>query len=259
MAVCLAFGVAAGLQAAPEKTRLTVYVPCGMVNPFYEAMKIFRKKHPNIDVRPEIANVLVLRNKVRDGARPDVLLTLGMRELKPLYDQNLIPQNGTVKIGTIPLAIVAPKGNPGKIKTLKDFAAPAVKSVAIGDPKMVSVGFGAMTALQNLGVWEKVQEKSVTPRMPSQVMSYVSKRRVEASVVYKPCLMEELGVTPTGEMRATRVQFVADVPQKLYDQIACGAVAINGANHPDLAMALVRFLGSDASKAIFHRWWFGKL
>jgi len=251
-------GSLTGARAGARK-KLMVYVPCGMVNPFAEVIPLFKKKHPDVEIQTQIANVIVLRNKVRDGARPDVLLTLGMRELKPLKDQNLIPEHGTVEIGTIPLAIVVPKGNPGGIKSIRDFASSKVKTVAIGDPKIVSVGYGAMTALRKLGIWEEVEPKAVTPRMPSQVMSYVATRKVDASVVYKPCLMEELGITPNSEMRASKVHYVADVPQNLYERITCGAAAINGSEHPDLSMALVQFLGSEPSKAIFQRWWFGKL
>ncbi len=258
LAACFALAALGGAQAASKKI-MTVYVPCGMVGPFGDVIKGFEKQHPDVEVRTLIANVIVLRNRVRDGARPEVLLTLGMRELKPLMDRNLIPDHGVVAIGSIPLAIVVPKGNPGGIKSFRDLASKKVKTVAVGDPKGVSVGYGAMTAMQKIGIWNQVQAKSVTPSMPSEVMDFVAKRKVDASVVYKPCLMEDLGVKPTSEMRTTKVQYVVDVPSNLYDQIACGAAAIKGSQNLDLGMDLVKYLGSNSSKAVFRKWWFGKL
>jgi len=57
--------VRAGRKAA--NGRVEIFVPCGLAGPYGDIARLFRKAHPDIELRPTVTGVIALLNLLRDG------------------------------------------------------------------------------------------------------------------------------------------------------------------------------------------------
>jgi len=244
--------------ARPEvKGEVEVYVPCGVAGPYGEVAEAFKAQYPNVRLRPRVENFYVLRNRVRDGATPDVFLVFGPVDLKPLEERGRLVSATYVKLAKISLALIVPPSNPGQVKSLEDLAGPAVKQIALGKVDLGSVGYCAQQALTRAQLWDKVKDKVVEIKMPRQLKVVAAEGQVEAAIVFKSCLYE--APRPGKEPEPLKATYIGDVPAHLYDEIEVGAVMIKGAPHPEMARLLLDFLDSPEVRATFVKWWFTPL
>lgn len=231
-----------------------VYVPCGLAGPYGDIAKLFSAAHPEIALHRELGNELPLRNKIRDGATPDVFISLGDRELAVLREHGKVDSGGEVQLALAPLALVSAPGNPLGLKSLDDLADPKVKHIALGDDEAFSAGYEAQAALKQLGLWDKVEPKVIETPMAANLLGHTAAGKVDAAIVYKSCMGEthEPGSKPTG----TNVTFICDVPAEAFTPIPVLAVKVTGAEHPDAARQFLEFIAAADARKPWVDWFF---
>ncbi len=243
-----------GVPAAQE---CMVYVPCGLAGPYGELEAAFATACPQVKLRRKVENYVTLRDKVRDGERPDVLMNLGEKELDQLVEKGLLKKEDITRLAIMPLAVTAPPGNPLGLKTIEDLLRPEVKSIAIGDPADLSLGAATKQALEKAGLWDKLQGKLVATPKAAFTMSTVSEGKADASIAYRSCLGEvhQPGEKPGG----TNLTYVCDIPGEWHDPIYATAAVVSGAAHPNEAREFVKFITREEHQAVFVKWQYDPL
>jgi len=239
------------------KHECMVYVPCGLAGPYGELEQAFATAQPQVKLRRKVENYVTLRDKVRDGERPDVLMNLGEKELDQLVEKGLLKKADIIRLAVMPLAVTAPPGNPLGLKTIEDLLRPEVKSIAIGDPADLSLGAATKQALEKAGLWDKLQGKLVATPKAAFTMSTVSEGKADASIAYRSCLGEvhQPGEKPGG----TNLTYVCDIPGEWHDPIYATAAIVSGAAHPREAREFVKFITRDDNQPIFVKWQYDPL
>jgi molybdate transport system substrate-binding protein len=103
--------------------------------------------------------------------------------------------------------IVTPKGNPKNIKTLEDMTKPGVR-IAIAETETVSIGRLAKKMFQDLKLWESLQKNIVNvPASATKVMIVIGLNHVDASINWKPTVMQFLETADYVDIPATQIKY----------------------------------------------------
>jgi molybdate transport system substrate-binding protein len=237
----------------PKEVVLDVYVPCAFADAAAEIAKLFEQANPGVRVNQTVENVSVLAPKIANGAKPDVFMCIGDHEVDDLDKKGLVESRRDFCFTS--LALVVPQANPGKIKTVKDLAKPEVKTVAIADDN-VSAGYYARKALEEHGLWEKIEKKLVRPKFPVELIKLASEGKAQASLAYAACYRAQGGEK---KQLAAKIKLVSDFLDEYCQSIACAAAVIKGAPHPREAKLFVDFLTRPECQDIFVRGGFMRL
>ncbi len=249
-------GAAGPAAPAGEKVKLEVMVPCGEVGPASEIIKSFEAANPTVDVEWIPENMVTITRKILDGkASPDVTMSMGDLEMDLLEKAGKLADGSTVRIAENSLCIMVPAGNPAGVKTIQDLAKPAVKFIAIPDPKENSVGLHAIEALKKAGIWDQVQKKVLFSQFAADSKDAAAAGQAQASIGYYPCAVE-VHVPGEPPAKPKNLALLAQVPPDLYPQFWCEAAILKDAKQPAEAKKFIDFLTTPESRAIFLKWQF---
>lgn len=117
VAVALTATACSGSSDA-SSAKLTVYAAASLQQPFTELEKTFEKAHKGVDVRFNFAGSSKLAEQIDQGAPADVFAAADQKSMASVTKDVDSPQVFTSNV----LEIAVGKGNPKKIKGLKDLA-----------------------------------------------------------------------------------------------------------------------------------------
>ncbi len=251
--------------AAPKKparpakqTVIHVTVPCGLAGPYGEIVHLFRARHPEIRVTTAANGIVAMLNQLRDNKMTsDVFIALGLRELDDPAAQKRLVSGSITPIATIPLALVVPKANPAGIHNLEDLTSPKARTVLTYTPNL-SGGYGARQALQEAGLWDRINSKIVTPKVPDQCKQMLKTGKGQAAIIYSTCLKESYlpDKPPVIEKDLKVAQMI---PQNLYSPVVIGGAVVKTSKHPAAAKTFIDFLRSEAAMKVWLDWGFTRL
>ncbi len=120
----------------------------------------------------------MLARQIENGAPYDVFLSANERYVKELAGHGEL--DGPVRIyATGRLGLWSATGS---IRSLEDLAAPKVLHVAIPNPAYAPYGVAARQALENQGLWKRVEPKIVYGENVRQTLEYAESGNAEAAV-----------------------------------------------------------------------------
>lgn len=233
---------------------LKAFVPCGVAGPYVDIKRMFEKGNPNIKLEDQIENVLVLAKRLEAGESPDIYITVGRREVEGLVKKRNIKPNDIITVAKTRIALIAQEGNPKKLKAVSDLALKDVRTVGVARGE-TSLGHCSQQALERLGVWERVKGKIVYAKFPAELKGWVQQRRVDAAIVYYPCLFEayEIGQRPKF---AEKVTLISIIPSKLHEEIPVLLIVMPTSRHKDAAKKFAEFMLTEAAQKAFEEWKF---
>jgi len=251
---------AGGGEGRPaEAVTLEIYVPCGVSNPIYELREAYEAENPNVKIKSQVETMgKLLEAVLSQGARPEVVLVLGDREQKVLEDAGLVAENGVVPVAGNYVGLVAPRGNPGGIKTLEDLAKPSAGSIALPNPDSNSSGYHFRVALTRAGLWDKVQDRLVIMKTTAEVQPALANKTVNIGAIYGPCFVEDMagGGRPEPGMAKGKVEYVMTLAPEQTGAFAVAAVLIKGAPHTEQARKFAEFMAAPKQAAVWQKWAF---
>ncbi|MFQ6097666.1 MAG: molybdate ABC transporter substrate-binding protein [Armatimonadota bacterium] len=219
------------------QTEVSVYVPCGLIMPMSEAIKAYNDAHPNVRVNAKYDNAVVLMRLIRDkGHRPDLFVSPGEQELAQLESRGLIDPASKRQFGEFELAIIIPKRNPAKIRSLEGLS--KARIIAFPDPSENSVGFYARQSLQRLGLWGALVGKFQYTEHPIQAHTFVASAKADAGLAYKHCPLD----TAPEKLSKSKVAVLCDLPKDTYDTPKCIIAMLNESKHKREALAFADYL-----------------
>jgi molybdate transport system substrate-binding protein len=244
-----------GGTAVKPTNDILIFVPCGQTGPYFEVKTLFEKANPGITITETPENISVIVRKILDGESPDVFMSMGDQEITSLEAKGRIVADTRTPYARNSLVLVVPKGNPAKVKELKDVANASVKSFITANPEVNSLGFHTRQALEKLGLWQQMIAKTQIPGEPQSVGEAIGKGDCQAGVAYLPCQMETHipGSKPVPKKNVVMAQII---PQELYTPFYCEAAVVKGAANPEGGKKFIAFLKEPQCQAIFEKWSF---
>jgi molybdate transport system substrate-binding protein len=227
---------------------ITVFAAASLTTVLEDVGKAFAAT-TRIPVRFSFAASSVLARQIESGSPADVFVSADQEWMDYLANRNLIKPDTRRNIVSNSLVLVAPADSRITLRIGPGFALAAALGrngrLATGDPASVPVGKYASAALTKLGVWKDVKDRIIPADNVRTALNFVA-----------------LGEAPLGIVYATdargygKVRVVDTFPASSHERISYPAAATASAGAD--AHSFVKFLTSDAARAIFDSAGFGK-
>jgi molybdate transport system substrate-binding protein len=227
-------GTDTSTSAAPEITGdITVFAAASLTESFTQIGKDFEAEHDGVKVTFNFAGSSALATQLNQGAPADVFASAAPKNMKDVTDAGTITDSPTTFV-TNTLEIAVPKGNPGKVTGLADFAKPDLKIALCAE--QVPCGAAAKTVFQAAGI---TAAPDTLEQDVKAVLTKVSLGEVDAALVYKT------DVKAAGD-KVEGIEFPeSDKAVNEYPIAACAK-----APNPEGAKAFVEYVLSDKGKKV---------
>lgn len=183
-----------------------------------------------------------LQKQIAEGAPCDLFLSASKGHMDTLEEAGLIAAESRKDMLGNVLTLIAATEKADAVKGYEALAGADVASISIGTPDSVPAGKYAQQALENLGIWDQIQDKIVFAKDVRQVLEYVDTGNVDCGIVYKSdALMMETGIA------------VMDLPEDSHDPIVYPAALIKDSAQGEAAAKFYEFLESDYAKGVFEK------
>lgn len=218
---------------------LRVAIPCGMIIPLKKAITVFRQSNPDLKVVEDYDNAGVLVTKILErGDRPDFFVSPGITEIARLEEAGLVDPDTKVELGSFELCAIVRRGSGVKVEKPEDLVKCA--TVALPDPQLNSVGTCGQEALEKLGLWSRVEPKTVQTDQAIKAHNLVIQGKADAGISYRACPLE----TNPDKMNDSQVQIVFDFPRDSYEPQKIWIAPLKTAANREAADAVIAFLRS---------------
>lgn len=184
--------------------------------------------------------------QITQGAPFDVFLSADETLARDLVARGLADDRARFRYARGHLALWAPRSLAVDVPALglRALLDPAVRRVAIANPRHAPYGRAAVAALSAAHLDAAVTPKLVTAENASQALQMVQSGAADAALV-------ALSLTRAPGVAATGQRFV--VPAELHPPIDQGGVVLRRAGDPVAATEFVNFLRSAQARGIFAR------
>lgn len=207
--------------------------------------KEFIATHPGAKIEFKAAMVDEMVDALEaEGGSGDVLVMMDGPEMRILEEAGVLDVERKRVWGTCPVVLVAPEGNPKKIRSIWDLTRSDIGRVAIPDPDRDSTGAAFRQAAIGAEVWETIQEKLIIEESPHEACLVCENGGADAAVTYSPCVL-------FGHSEST-LCLAAFLPDGLYEPAVMAAAPFADATHP-LIKDYVDYLVAPSAQVIVGR------
>ena len=187
-----------------------------------------------------------LQTQIEEGAPVDVFFSASMKQMNALQDEKMIDVDSVVKLLENKLVMIVLAGSTLELKEFSDVL--NANTIAIGDPESVPAGQYAKEAFTNLGIWDALQEKTLSlGTNVTEVLEWVAAGSADVGFVYKTDAMSKAG----------QVDIVAEAPEgSLENPVIYPVGQLTSAANPEGAAAFLEFLQTKEALAVFEEYGF---
>jgi molybdate transport system substrate-binding protein len=237
-----------------NKKTFTIFVPCSIFAAFCEIMDAYKKDNPDVKINFDTGNTIVLMRKVLNkGARPDIYISTGPLEIKPLIDKGLVSAQTKVTLTTDSIILVTPAGNPKNIRKTSDLSRKDIRNIAIPDPSTNSSGKYALEALEKLNLWGKIKDKVVFTEFGRHTRNFITENKIDAGILYRSCLFEDLKAYD--EVIAPKDMYVvSDILKEIGGEIPSSVCILKASKNKKIAQEFINYMLSPGAREILNKW-----
>lgn len=232
----------------PAAREVRVAAAADLKYAFDEAVAEFRKTDPDITVTVTYGSSGNFFAQLANKAPFDLYLSADVEYPRKLIDAGLAVKESEFVYAVGRIVVWVPNGSRLDLDRLglRAVADPAVKKLAIANPKHAPYGRAAEAALRKSGVYEDVKDRLVLGENIAQTAQFVESGAADAGLIAL-----SLALAPT--MRDKGRYWT--VPPDTYPRLEQGGVILTWANDREAAEALRSYLTGADGRAILK--WYG--
>ena len=225
---------------------LTILAAASLTDVCNEIKTEYEAAHPNVTLNFSYGASGALQTQIEEGAPVDVFFSASMKQMNALQDEKMIDADSVVKLLENKLVMIVPAGSTLELKEFSDVL--NANTIAIGDPESVPAGQYAKEAFTNLGIWDALQEKTLSlGTNVTEVLEWVAAGSADVGFVYKTDAMSKAG----------QVDIVAEAPEgSLENPVIYPVGQLTNAANPEGAAAFLEFLQTKEALAVFEEYGF---
>ncbi|BDG09940.1 molybdate ABC transporter substrate-binding protein [Anaeromyxobacter paludicola] len=248
LAALLTRPASAAPAGAPPRT-LTVAAAANLKAPMADLVAAFEEDRPGVKVRTTFGASANLAAQARAGAPFDLFLSADDLHPRKLAEAGLADAGGPFTYALGRLALWAPAGSPLAVEKegLAVLASPAVRKVAVANPKLAPYGKAAEEALWAAKLLDAVRPKLVYGESVAQAAQFAESGAADAALL-------PLSMVLTGPLAPGKRLVLPDDAHPPIDQ---AGVVLKGARELELAQAFARFVRGGHGQAILARHGYG--
>jgi molybdate transport system substrate-binding protein len=243
---CVATGALGAVTAtAAEPQPVLVFDAASLTDVLDELGRTFTEK-THVQVKSSPAASSALAKQIEAGASADVFFSADLEWMDYLDQRKLLRPGSRHDVVLNRLVLIAPADSKVSLKIAPGFdllGALGEGKLATGDPDSVPVGKYAHTALEKLGVWDRVSSRIVRAENVRAALAFVARGEAPLGIVYR-----------TDALAEKRVRIVDVFPQDSHPPIVY-PIALTTRASPQ-AQRFLDFVIGDAAKPIFRKYGF---
>lgn len=186
-----------------------------------------------------------LARQIEEGAPADIFFSADEAKMDGLEAKGLIDKSTRKSRLSNSLVIVVAAENGASVIAPQDLARPAIKRVALGDPKAVPIGIYAREYLESLKLWADLAPKIIATENVRAALAAVEAGDADASIVYK-----------TDAAISKKVKVAFEVPADKGPKISYPMALVKEAPAREAARRFLDYLGSEDADKIFSKYGF---
>jgi molybdate transport system substrate-binding protein len=237
---CAAFMAAASLRSAD----LNVFAAASLTDALKEIASAYEKQTGDKIVFNFGASSTLAR-QIEEGAPADIYFSADEPKMDALEKNDRIIKETRKSRLSNSLVIVVTFDSSLAVRSANDLTGPAIKRIALADPKAVPAGVYAKTYLEKLKIWPAVEPKVVPTENVRAALAAVESGNAEAGMVYK-----------TDAAISKKVKVAYEVPRAEGPEISYPMAVVKETKQPDLARKFLQYLDSAAAAKVFKRFGF---
>ncbi len=170
-----------------------------------------------------------LAGQIHQGAPVTLFLSADRPTAEKLVAQGDAAKASLTVFAQGQMVLITPAAKPAHVTGFADLTKPAVKKIAIGEPKVVPAGAYARETLVSLHLWDALNagDKLVTAENVAQALAFVARGEADAGLVYATDAkatdkVKVIAVAP-GDSHAA-IEYVAAIPTDAPDKAAAATL-----------------------------------
>lgn len=186
-------------------------------------------------IRVSVGGSSTLARQIEQGAPADIIVSANVAWMDYLQRRGLLEPRTRTDLVRNSLVVIARRGVPVPVQMNRgfDFAGAFEGRLAMGDPSHVPAGIYARQALQWMGWWEGVKDRTAPATDVRGALTLVSRGQCDVGIVYA-----------TDAENSGDVVTVGAFPDSSHDSIVYPAAVVAGRLTPDV-LSVMAFLRSD--------------
>ena len=222
---------------------LIVSAAVSLSDVFREIGKDFVSTHADTTIAFNFAATDVLLAQISKGAPADVFAAADEASMDRAEQEKLVLPGSRHDFAANRLVLIV--RSPGAALTkLDEIALPRYARIAVGSPRTVPAGRYAKAALEQAGLWDKIEPKCVFALNVRQVLDYVARGDADAGFVY---------ATDAAIMR-DKVKTALEVPTPT--PVRYPVAVVRASRHPSEALAFVESLRGQPARDLLAKYGF---
>jgi len=186
--------------------------------------------------------------QIQNGAPFDLYFSADIGYPKKLIDEGLAVPNSLYQYATGQIVLWVPKESSLDItKGMDTLLDPAIKKIAIANPKHAPYGRAAVSAMEHYKIYERVKDKFVLGENISQTAQFAQSGAADIGIIAL-----SLALAPT--MQPLGSYWL--IPQDAHPSIDQGVAIIKASKNQDGGRKFLELLQAPAAKAIMKRYGF---
>ncbi|MFD1848491.1 molybdate ABC transporter substrate-binding protein [Oceanobacillus bengalensis] len=232
-------GCSEASNASDDSTEILISSASSLTESLLEIKDEFEKHNESVTVTFNFGGSGSLRKQIEQGAPADLFFSASKKDYELLVEEGMVLEGSAI----LENELVLIKSKQTDIDSLDDFLL-RDGELAVGTPEAVPAGTYAKEVLENLGVWNQLQDRMVLTKDVTQVLTYVREGAADIGFVYASDIV---GVED--------IDSLEKIDTSLHAPIEYYAAIINKETEgrPDAIEDFYQFLHSDLAIEIFEK------
>ena len=232
-------------ESNQEPVTILVAAAASMQPSLEELKVLFQDKYPWVTVEGTYDSSGKLQTQIEEGLDADVFLSAAMKQMNDLKEKNMVDEETILPLLENKVVLIVPKNIDSKVTSFDDVL--NADKIAIGDPASVPAGQYAKEIFENLGIFNKVEEKASLGTNVTEVLNWVAEGSADAGIVYAT------DAATTDKV----VVVVANAPDgTLKNPVIYPIGIVSASKKKEAAKLYVEFLQSEEAKVILEKYGF---
>ncbi len=195
---------------------------------------MLKQAFPLADLTFTFGSSGVLARQIENGAPFDVFLSANEEFMNQLVKRNKVIKE---EIQVYAIGRIGLWAKSGAIRNLGDLDQPAVRVIAIANPKLAPYGYAAMAALSKARLVDKLKDKIVFAENIRQTQQFAETGNADCAILSWSLIYDKGGYLIPDDLHPAIRQVAAPIRQK--------------GKNTKLAEGFILFLQSEAGRSIF--------
>lgn len=239
-------------EQSDNNSDLIVFAAASMTESLNELKDVFEEENPDIKLSFNFDSSGTLKTQIEEGADCDVFISAAKKQMDELEGldegkESLIDSESRFDLLENEVTLAVKEDSDKDISSFEDLNTDKVTSIALGNSD-VPVGQYSEELLNNLGIWEPIQDKVTFGSNVKEVTTWVSEGAVDCGIIY----------STDANTAGLKIVDKADSSKFENRIIYPAALTINSKNK-EVGEKFLEFLKSDQAQKVFEKYGFKKV